>query len=61
MKRFLAVMYLCLLFPASAHAYSDPGSGIMLWQLAVSFCVGLLFYVRRLKVYLLRMLKKNEE
>jgi len=47
MKRLLPILYLALFFPSNAHAYSDPGSGLMLWQLAVSFVVGLLFYCKR--------------
>lgn len=61
MKRLLAVLYLCLLFPASAHAYSDPGSGIMLWQLTVSFFIGLLFYFRRILSIFARMWRKDGE
>jgi hypothetical protein len=61
MKRFLAVLYLCLLFPASAHAYSDPGSGAMLWQLTVSFFIGLMFYFRRIMEFFAKFLKRNEE
>lgn len=60
MKRLLPVLYLTLCFPASAHAYSDPGSGLMLWQLAVSFFIGLLFYLKRFLGVLARMLKKGE-
>jgi hypothetical protein len=61
MKRLLAVLYLCLLFPASAHAYSDPGSGIMMWQLTVSFFIGLLFYFRRFLSFFAGLFKKDEE
>jgi hypothetical protein len=61
MKRLLAVLYLCLLFPSYAHAYSDPGSGIMLWQLTVSFFIGLLFYFRRVLSFFTRFLKKDDE
>ena len=61
MKRFFAVLYLCLLFPAVAHAYADPGSGIMLWQLTVSFFIGLLFYFRRIWAFFARLLKKHAE
>ena len=61
MKRLLVVLYLCLLFPASAHAYSDPGSGVMLWQLTASFFVGLLFYLRKIVGFFSRFVKKDEE
>jgi len=60
MKRILPVLYLCLCFPASAHAYADPGSGLMLWQLAVSFFIGLLFYCKRFLGALSRLLKRGE-
>ena len=55
------LLYLCLLFPATAHAYSDPGSGIMLWQLAVSFFIGLAFNFRRALGFLSKLLKKDEK
>jgi len=60
MKRILHVLYLCLCFPALAHAYSDPGSGLMLWQLAVSFFIGLLFYCKRFLGVLARLIKRGE-
>ena len=30
-----------------AHAYTDPGSGVLLWQMGVAALLGALFYVRR--------------
>jgi hypothetical protein len=33
--------------PKPAHAYVDPGSGAMLWQIAAAGVIGSLFYVRR--------------
>ena len=33
--------------PRPAHAYVDPGSGTMLWQLAAAGVIGSLFYIRR--------------
>jgi len=33
--------------PRPAHAYADPGSGAMLWQVAAAGMIGALFYVRR--------------
>ena len=54
--RSLSVLSLvaCVLLAAGrpAAAYTDPGSGAMIWQLAVASIVGLLFYVRRLAVWL---------
>jgi hypothetical protein len=60
MKRLFPVLYLCLLFPTTAHAYADPGSGLMLWQLTVSFVIGLLFYVKRVAGFLGRLFKREE-
>src|SRR5260370_22855416 len=34
--------------PKPAHAYVDPGSGSMLWQIAAAGVIGSLFYVRRM-------------
>ena len=60
MKRLFPVLYLCLLFPTTAHAYADPGSGLMLWQLTVSFVIGLLFYCKRFLGLLGKLFKKGE-
>ena len=30
-----------------AHAYADPGSGALIWQIVAAGFVGLMFYVRR--------------
>jgi hypothetical protein len=60
MKLVLSVLYLCLLFPVNAHAYSDPGSGLMMWQLAASFFVGLLFYFKRFLAIINRFFKNDK-
>lgn len=46
--------------------YADPGSGMLIWQLATAAALGLLFYARTFlrKIRLLRQereLKKNQE
>lgn len=41
------VVLLLLALPRPAHAYVDPGSGAMIWQLAAAAVVGSMFYVRR--------------
>jgi len=33
--------------PQPAHAYVDPGSGAMVWQLLAAAAIGSLFYVRK--------------
>lgn len=44
MKTYLAFVFV-LLFQ-SLHAYTDPGTGSMIWQLLMASGFGLLFYVR---------------
>ena len=43
----IALISIFTLVPEDAHAYTDPGTGFMLWQLLVSAFVGLLFYFRK--------------
>jgi hypothetical protein len=42
-----ALAGLILAVPKPAHAYVDPGSGAMIWQIAAATVIGSLFYVRR--------------
>ena len=42
------VVVLALLAPAPASAYTDPGTGAMIWQLLVGAGIGGLFYLRRI-------------
>ncbi len=37
-----------LLAPLSAFAYTDPGTGTMLWQMLLAGLVGVSFYARRI-------------
>jgi hypothetical protein len=43
----LVLLAILLATPKPAHAYVDPGSGAMLWQIAAAGVIGSLFYVRR--------------
>ena len=46
-----AAAFLCLLSFATereARAYTDPGTGAMLWQMLAAGFVGLMFYFRRI-------------
>jgi hypothetical protein len=53
-----AVYTLLLIFLAmfaterEARAYTDPGSGAMIWQMLVAGFVGLMFYFRRFTSWL---------
>jgi hypothetical protein len=54
---FLATLVAVLLAtPKPAHAYVDPGSGAMLWQVAAAAVIGSLFYVRRLFTWVRELL-----
>lgn len=53
-KRLLAplgsvfsLVLVLLAVPKMAHAYVDPGTGAMLWQVAAAAVIGSLFYVKR--------------
>jgi len=39
-------------------AYVDPGSGQLIWQMAAAACVGGLFYIKRVRDFLGRLVKK---
>jgi hypothetical protein len=44
---FVFLMMILILAEGSAHAYIDPGTGSMLWQLLFAAGVGSLFYLRK--------------
>ena len=46
-KLWLVGVCVCLIFASNAHAYIDPGSGALLWQMLVAGFMGALFYFRR--------------
>ena len=43
----LRVLTLLIFFEAPLKAYADPGSGLLLWQLAGAFFLGLIYHVRK--------------
>ena len=49
-SRSVLVLLLVLLLAAQSrvYAYTDPGSGTLIWQMLAAGSVGLLFYVRRI-------------
>jgi hypothetical protein len=47
-RLFFVLLLLILLFaPGRAHAYIDPGTGSLLWQLLFAAGVGSVFYLRK--------------
>ena len=47
----LSLVLILLAVPQKASAYVDPGSGAMLWQMAAAAVIGLLFYVKRIFIW----------
>src|SRR5262245_1511119 len=60
-NRTLAAISLLLGFPVMAHAYVDPGTGIMFWQIAAALALGMLLYVKRVFVWVRRNLGYRSE
>lgn len=50
--RWTLLLLLILLCEQTASAYTDPGSGALLWQILVAGFVGGLYYVRKLLSWL---------
>ena len=56
--RFLYIGLLALLLPLSAHAYVDPGSGMLLWQGLIAGVGAVIVFWRRLVQVLKRWLER---
>ena len=48
LKTLAAVLLLLVAAERQASAYTDPGSGALIWQMLMAGFVGALFYVRRI-------------
>jgi hypothetical protein len=46
------LLVILVLFEGRAHAYIDPGTGSLIWQLLFSAAIGALFYFRKAIVWL---------
>ena len=46
--RWVILLLLVLLCEQTASAYTDPGSGALLWQILVAGFVGGLYYIRKI-------------
>jgi hypothetical protein len=59
------LLWTCALLLATvvpAHAYTDPGSGLLLWQLLVSAFVGTVLYrCRKIVTFIFRKQRKQEK
>jgi len=47
-EAFAIAMILLLVLARDAHAYTDPGTGALIWQMLLAASVGFMFYFRRL-------------
>jgi hypothetical protein len=45
--RLIPLLALLMAVPRPAHAYVDPGTGTMLWQIAAAALLGSIFYLKR--------------
>lgn len=52
LRHILLALAIVAVSAREASAYTDPGSGILLWQLVTGAAVGALFYVRRLAIWI---------
>lgn len=59
------LLFLLLLMTSQLQAYTDPGSGIMLWQILLAAFAGGLFYIRelfeRIKGFFKKKTNENED
>jgi hypothetical protein len=61
-KLIKMVFFINLLWVTPVYAYSDPGSGLLLFQLLGAGIVGCLFYAKKLRDSILnRLLKRKHD
>ena len=46
-EAFAIAVILLLVLARDAHAYTDPGTGALIWQMILAASVGFMFYARR--------------
>jgi hypothetical protein len=61
----IALLLLCLFigFETEAKAYTDPGTGALIWQIVAASFMGAMFYFRKIRTFFigLRRKQKNED
>jgi hypothetical protein len=64
MRRIIAVLVFALTVliacekPAYAFQYTDPGSALLIWQIAVSLLIGTAYYFRK---FIIRLIRKGDK
>ena len=48
------ILAICMIF----FAYVDPGLGLLAWQALIAFFVGLLFYVKRTRMWITQLFRR---
>jgi uncharacterized membrane protein len=60
MQRALALVVVALaLMQSDARAYADPGSGALVWQMALAAFFACLFHIRRLTNWVSSLLRRR--
>ena len=54
LRASLIAMLLLFATERQAMAYTDPGTGALIWQALIAGCVGMLFYARRVTTWFKR-------
>ena len=57
MNRALFLSFIVAATPTSLMAYTDPGTGMLVWQSVMAVSIGFLFTTRR---FLTRVFKRNQ-
>lgn len=57
-KLFFFGLCMPVLLPGNAHAYIDPGSGALVWQMLLAAFFGLCFYVGKTRNWIIGSIKK---
>jgi hypothetical protein len=58
MKRsnvFVLVLILLFATQARVHAYTDPGTGTLIWQMLLAASFGVMFYLRRILTWVRKL------
>ena len=58
---FLGVVAILLVTSSPAYAYIDPGLGSLMWQLLFAGFVGGMFYVRKIRNWIVAMIRRKDK
>lgn len=58
--RVSAVIFLLMAVEQHAHAYTDPGSGMLILQLLGSAALGALFYFQRARQWMASLFRRSK-